>query len=241
MNARRQALVDGHGIARRVRRAGGPAGAARRWAGGGRGVRAGRICRRAFTVCGFDPRHDDIRLYWTGPARASPTAASPPFKRELARTAAARFAMNAGMFREDRRRSGSMSRRQALAHADTRRRRVNFHLKPNGVFWIGDGVAGVAETGRYLASPPAARYATQSGPDAGDRRKIHRRSVLTAPPQDPQRRLRGRPSARPCSPSPSAGDVLRLRPAVPRRPRLRQCAVPRRLGVVALCARTRRN
>ena len=37
-------------------------------------------------------------------------------------------------------------------------------MKPNGVFWIGDKAAGVTETNRYLASPPPARYATQSGP-----------------------------------------------------------------------------
>ena len=37
-------------------------------------------------------------------------------------------------------------------------------MKPNGVFWIGDRTAGVTETSRYLADPPAARFATQSGP-----------------------------------------------------------------------------
>jgi uncharacterized protein YigE (DUF2233 family) len=46
-------------------------------------------------------------------------------------------------------------------------------MKPNGVFWIGDGVAGVTETSRYLASPPAARYATQSGPMLIVDGKIH--------------------------------------------------------------------
>ena len=48
--------------------------------------------------------------------------------------------------------------------ADTRDGASNFHLKPNGVFWIGDGVAGVEETSRYLAAAPPARFATQSGP-----------------------------------------------------------------------------
>ena len=51
-----------------------------------------------------------------------------------------------------------------LHNADTREGMTNFHMKPNGVFWIGDAAAGVTETSRYLASPPAARYATQSGP-----------------------------------------------------------------------------
>ena len=48
--------------------------------------------------------------------------------------------------------------------ADTRAGASNFHLLPNGVFWIGDGVAGVEETSRYLADAPATRFATQSGP-----------------------------------------------------------------------------
>ncbi len=60
-----------------------------------------------------------------------------------------------GLYVEDKRK---------LHEADTRGGETNFHMKPNGVFWIGDHVAGVTETSRYLASPPPARYATQSGP-----------------------------------------------------------------------------
>jgi uncharacterized protein YigE (DUF2233 family) len=51
-----------------------------------------------------------------------------------------------------------------LQKPDTRAGGSNFHLRPNGIFWIGKGVAGVAETTRYLADPPDALYATQSGP-----------------------------------------------------------------------------
>ena len=40
----------------------------------------------------------------------------------------------------------------------------NFYKKPNGVFYIGDGEAGVMETGRFLEAVPKARFATQSGP-----------------------------------------------------------------------------
>jgi len=40
----------------------------------------------------------------------------------------------------------------------------NFHMKPNGVFWI-DGVrAGVSETGAFLKKRLHPAYATQSGP-----------------------------------------------------------------------------
>jgi prepilin-type processing-associated H-X9-DG protein len=73
--------------------------------------------------------------------------------------------MNAGMFRQDQSPVGLyVEDSRKLHEADTRGGASNFHMKPNGVFWIGDGVAGVTETSRYLANTPHARYATQSGP-----------------------------------------------------------------------------
>lgn len=40
----------------------------------------------------------------------------------------------------------------------------NFHLMPNGVFSINDGVASVMESNAYLAADPAPQLAVQSGP-----------------------------------------------------------------------------
>ena len=40
----------------------------------------------------------------------------------------------------------------------------NFYKKPNGVFYIGDGEAGILETQRFIADRPKANFATQSGP-----------------------------------------------------------------------------
>lgn len=120
----------------------------------------------AFTVCAFDPRHDDLRLFWKGPDDhpfGSLAAVADALRKQGERLI---FAMNAGMFREDQSPVGLYVEKNRLIHsADTRGAgATNFHMKPNGVFWIGDGIAGVTETGRYLAAPPAARYATQSGP-----------------------------------------------------------------------------
>ena len=128
----------------------------------------------AYTVCAFDPRHDDLRLFWKGPD-------DKPFGSLAALARALRtegkllvFAMNAGMFRDDQSPLGLYVENDHVLHgADTRGGASNFHLKPNGVFWIGYGVAGVTETGRYLADPPAARYATQSGPMLVIDGKIH--------------------------------------------------------------------
>jgi uncharacterized protein YigE (DUF2233 family) len=119
----------------------------------------------SFTVCAFDPRRDDLRLFWKGAddrPYGSFAALADALKAKGQRLV---FAMNAGMFAEDQSPVGLyIEDRRKLHGADTRGGATNFHMKPNGVFWIGDGVAGVTETGRYLANPPAARFATQSGP-----------------------------------------------------------------------------
>jgi uncharacterized protein YigE (DUF2233 family) len=118
-----------------------------------------------FVVCTFDPRHDDIRLFLSGPddkPYGSLGALASALKQKGEKLA---FAMNAGMFGQDQLPVGLyVEDKRKLHEADMRGGATNFHMKPNGVFWIGDGAAGVTETSRYLASPPPARYATQSGP-----------------------------------------------------------------------------
>jgi len=118
-----------------------------------------------FTVCTFDPRHDDIRLFLSGPDDKPYGSLAALASTLKAKGETLAFAMNAGMFGQDQLPVGLyVEDRRKLHAADTRGGATNFHMKPNGVFWIGDGVAGVTETSRYLASPPLTRYATQSGP-----------------------------------------------------------------------------
>jgi len=118
-----------------------------------------------YVVCRFDARRDDIRLYWKD-ADGEPYAGFAALAQALAaRGRTLRFAMNAGMFEDDLSPVGLyVEDGKRRRKADTREGESNFHLKPNGVFWIGDGSAGVTETSRFLANPPPARYATQSGP-----------------------------------------------------------------------------
>ena len=127
-----------------------------------------------FTVCAFDPRHDDIRLFWKGP-EDRPYGSLGALAGDLhGKGQKLVFAMNAGMFAEDQSPVGLyIENRRKLHEADTRGGASNFRMKPNGIFWVGDGVAGVVETGRYLANPPSARYATQSGPMLIVDGKIH--------------------------------------------------------------------
>ena len=118
-----------------------------------------------YTVCSFDARRDDIRLYWAD-AQRKPYGGFAALSQALAaRGRTLRFAMNAGMYGDDLAPVGLyVEDGKRRVRADTRAGPSNFHLLPNGVFWIGDRVAGVEETSRYLADPPAARFASQSGP-----------------------------------------------------------------------------
>jgi uncharacterized protein YigE (DUF2233 family) len=75
------------------------------------------------------------------------------------------FAMNAGMYGTDGLPVGLyIESGRLMRRANTTNGSGNFHLKPNGVFYARDDMAGVLETGRYLASRPRAELATQSGP-----------------------------------------------------------------------------
>jgi uncharacterized protein YigE (DUF2233 family) len=53
---------------------------------------------------------------------------------------------------------------QELVHANTKPGKGNFHMKPNGIFYISAGKAAVAETQAFLKQRPPADLATQSGP-----------------------------------------------------------------------------
>jgi len=128
-----------------------------------------------YTVCKFDPRQDDIRTFWRGPTGAplgsfSALAAALPAGDRLM------FAMNGGMYDRDNAPVGLyIEKTEEMRRANTRSGGGNFHLKPNGVFFVGGGRAGVMETTHFLKERPAADYATQSGPMLVVGGKIHPR------------------------------------------------------------------
>lgn len=117
-----------------------------------------------FTVCSFDSKMQDLRLAW----RALDGTVFRGFNalsRNVAEADVA-FAMNAGMFDN----AGSpiglyVENGQELHAINTADGPGNFHLKPNGVFWIDKaGDPHLAATDAYLAAKPDAAWATQSGP-----------------------------------------------------------------------------
>ncbi len=119
----------------------------------------------SYTICTFRADRDDIRLWHSdgdgnlyGGFSAVDEALAAEGKHLV-------FAMNAGMYHEDRRPVGLyLENGKQGGPLVTREGPGNFGLLPNGVFCIREGAAQVIESRAYAANPPACRYATQSGP-----------------------------------------------------------------------------
>ncbi|PPD45483.1 MAG: hypothetical protein CTY15_03580 [Methylocystis sp.] len=119
----------------------------------------------SYTVCEFDARKAAIRLF----LRDAKGELFGGFSR-LAVDVSARdetlvFAMNAGMYDPEFAPVGLyVESGRRLRAANTAAGEGNFHMKPNGVFWVDGARAGVTETGRFLKSRAHPAYASQSGP-----------------------------------------------------------------------------
>lgn len=125
----------------------------------------------SYIVCSFDPSKDDLRIVWRGrdgrPFRTFDALADAleGEGRSL------RFAMNGGMYEEDLSPVGlHVENGKVLAKVNTKTLRgrpsqiPNFYKKPNGVFYLERGGAGVLSTKQFIARRPRATFATQSGP-----------------------------------------------------------------------------
>lgn len=113
-----------------------------------------------FTACTADPRRHDIRLYLKrddGTLYGALTAM--PQEGLL-------FATNAGMFTPEHLPAGLYvaEGRQATGLNTVVKGYGNFHMQPNGVFWVKDGTAAVTTTQAYAKLKPSPDLATQSGP-----------------------------------------------------------------------------
>lgn len=118
-----------------------------------------------YTVCTFHAPHDRIGLHWRD-AEDEPYGSFSALKAGLEGSGKVlSFAMNAGMYDEKLAPVGLyVEDGERLKTANTRDGPGNFHLEPNGVFYIAGGKAGVSETARYLKQKLKPRIATQSGP-----------------------------------------------------------------------------
>lgn len=122
-----------------------------------------------YTVCSFDLNNDDLRIFWRDPGGAPFRTFSALAEHLDASDQELVFAMNGGMYQADLSPVGLLtvagSKLKSANTTDITGDVVpNFYKKPNGIFFIGDGKAGVLETERFLAERPTAQFATQSGP-----------------------------------------------------------------------------
>lgn len=118
----------------------------------------------AYTVCKADA-HDDIRLFLHR-ENGQPLYSFEAVNAKLAGEGAAlTFAMNGGMYHEDRAPVGLyVEDGVQTAPLNRAARDGNFGLVPNGVFYMADGWAGLAETSVFAQLAPEVDFATQSGP-----------------------------------------------------------------------------
>lgn len=129
-----------------------------------------------YTVCTADPKRDDIRLFWKG-ADNQPYGGFTRLAADLAtRNLELRFAMNAGMYERDRSPVGLYIESGREMHkANLRKGPGNFHMRPNGVFYIGKDGVGIMETQKFADSKIKPRHASQSGPMLVIGGKLHPR------------------------------------------------------------------
>lgn len=118
-----------------------------------------------YTVCAYAVTEHDIRLFHSD-AGGAPYFQFSTLERELDEQGEVLiFAMNGGMYHDDRRPVGFFRDQNGdQASVNTNDGPGNFHLKPNGVFWLTESEAGVTESQAFLDQGLDPVYATQSGP-----------------------------------------------------------------------------
>jgi uncharacterized protein YigE (DUF2233 family) len=139
----------------------------------------------AYTVCMVDLRSDSVRLFWK-----APDGVPYGYLRELPRVSSAGrllFATNAGMFDPDGRPVGLyVENGRELVRANTKTGRGNFHMQPNGVFYVAGQTAGVLDTTAYLKLRPRVDFATQSGPMLVINGRLHPRFAFDGASRKPR-------------------------------------------------------
>jgi len=130
----------------------------------------------SYVVCTFDLRKHDLRLFLND-ASGAPYGSFRALRADLAsRGMALPFAMNAGMYHRDRSPVGYyVEGRRKLKNAVTGPGPGNFHMRPNGIFFIEGKTAGVMESRAFLKRNRRPDYATQSGPMLVIGGKLHPR------------------------------------------------------------------
>jgi uncharacterized protein YigE (DUF2233 family) len=130
-----------------------------------------------YTVCSFDPAKSDIRLYHWDYVASKPYGSFEALSSALWRQHSfVTFAMNAGMYHRDLSPVGLfVDYGVETAPISTGGGWGNFHMQPNGVFFMDGKKAGVLETSAYLNANMSPDFASQSGPMLVIDGKLHPR------------------------------------------------------------------
>jgi uncharacterized protein YigE (DUF2233 family) len=132
--------------------------------------------RNAYTICEVDLRKHIVRIHWKR-SDDTPYAYLSALPRTLeGGVGRLLFATNAGMFDPALKPVGLyVERGRELVHVNTRSGYGNFHMKPNGVFYLSAGRPAIAETRAFLKQGTQADLATQSGPMLVINGRVHPR------------------------------------------------------------------
>lgn len=118
-----------------------------------------------YTVCRVDARTQELSLFLRDDQGEIYGQFSSIDNALNARDKQLAFAMNAGMYHENRSPVGHyIENGQEVMRVIPNAGPGNFGLLPNGVLCLREGRADVFETGRYIAEAPVCTHATQSGP-----------------------------------------------------------------------------
>ncbi len=120
----------------------------------------------SYVICRFDPSRVSIETIWRD-ADDAPFGSLSSARTAIERGQGRRVLMmtNGGMYHEGLGPVGYyVEERIRLKPANTRAGPGNFHMRPNGIFFVEAGRPGVLETGAFLRRNRRPDFATQSGP-----------------------------------------------------------------------------
>jgi uncharacterized protein YigE (DUF2233 family) len=133
-----------------------------------------RFERSEYTVCEVDLRRQTVRLFWKKPdgrPYGYPSSLPPAISNHRLV-----FATNGGMYHPDNSPVGLyVEDGRELARVNTNAGPGNFHMRPNGVFYVTGEVAAIVETRSFIKQNLRVEFATQSGPMLVIDGKIHPR------------------------------------------------------------------
>jgi uncharacterized protein YigE (DUF2233 family) len=131
--------------------------------------------RSDYIVCEVDLRRQSVRLFWKKPD-GQPYGYPSSLPRAFRNSGRLLFATNGGMYHPDNSPVGLyVEEGRELVRANISAGPGNFHMRPNGVFYVSGGIAGVEETRSFIKRRPQVDFATQSGPMLVIDGKVHAR------------------------------------------------------------------